>query len=86
MINPETIPALNLNQSAAASANSREVTNNQELLDNLSEIESYLFYEIDDDQTQNTANIDPEKLRAFHATIKKALETWFMMTRCRPNQ
>lgn len=54
---------------------------NQEVFDKLSDIECYLYYEIDN-PTQNTANIDPEKLEAFHNVIDDALQMWHDLTGC----
>ena len=54
---------------------------NQEVFERLSDIEYYLFYEIDN-TTQNTVNIDPEALKSFHSTIKQSLQTWHDLTGC----
>ena len=54
---------------------------NQEVFENLSDIECYLFYEIDQ-PTENTASIDPEALKSFHSTIKHVLQTWHDLTGC----
>ena len=54
---------------------------NQDVLEKLSDIECYLFYEIDQ-PSENTASIDLEKLKAFHNAIDEALQTWHNMTGC----
>ena len=54
---------------------------NQEVFEKLSDIECYLFYEIDQ-PTENTSSIDPEKLKAFHNAIDEALQAWHDLTGC----
>lgn len=54
---------------------------NQEVFEKLSDIECYLYYELDN-PTQNTSNIDPEELKSFHILIDNALQTWHNLTGC----